>query len=116
MEPIAKRNVAKLASNKDVEIFIAYANFLNSKFMTIDLAKEVQITLLLIKKVILRIEWANFIDIFSKKLRKMLPKNTGINKHIIELVNGKQPSYRLIYSLNLVELETFNIYIEINLA
>ena len=41
-----------------------------------------------------------------------VPKNTSINKHAIELQNGKQSLYRPIYSLGPIELETLKIYIE----
>lgn len=41
-----------------------------------------------------------------------LPKNTKINKHAIELVEGKQFLYRSIYSLTLLELEILKTYIE----
>ena len=41
-----------------------------------------------------------------------LSKNIVINKHTIELVKGKQPSYGPIYNLGLVELETLKAYIE----
>ena len=44
-----------------------------------------------------------------------LPKNTGINKHAIELYNGKQPLYRPIYSLEPIELETLKTYIKTHL-
>ena len=44
-----------------------------------------------------------------------LPENTGINKHAIELQDGKQPPYGSIYSLKLVKLETLKTYIETNL-
>ena len=44
-----------------------------------------------------------------------LPKNTGINKHAIELQDGKQPPYRSIYSLRLVELEILKTYLETHL-
>ena len=44
-----------------------------------------------------------------------LPENTGINEHAIELVEGKQPPYRPIYSLGPVELETLKAYIETHL-
>lgn len=44
-----------------------------------------------------------------------LLKNTGINKYVIKLVEGKQLPYGLIYSLNLIELEILKIYIEIYL-
>ena len=42
----------------------------------------------------------------------MLPKQTDLNKHAIELKGGKQLFYRPIYSLRLVELETLKIYIK----
>ena len=41
-----------------------------------------------------------------------LLKNTGINKHAIKLHDAKQPPYRQIYILALVELETLKIYIK----
>ncbi len=44
-----------------------------------------------------------------------LPENTGINKHVIELIEEKQPLYEPIYALSLVELETLRIYIKTHL-
>ncbi len=44
-----------------------------------------------------------------------LPKNTGINEHVIELVEVKQLPYGPIYSLGPVELETLKAYIETHL-
>ena len=44
-----------------------------------------------------------------------LPENTGINKHAIELVEGKQPPNGPIYSLGPVELEMLKAYIETHL-
>ncbi len=41
-----------------------------------------------------------------------LPKQTGMNKHAIELIEGKQPPYGPIYALSLVVLETLKTYIE----
>lgn len=46
----------------------------------------------------------------------MLAKRTELNKHAIELQDGKRPPYGPIYSLGPVELETLKTYIEINLA
>ena len=45
----------------------------------------------------------------------MLPERTELNEHAIELKEIKQPLYRSIYSLGLVELETLKIYIETHL-
>ncbi len=44
-----------------------------------------------------------------------LSENTGLNEHVIELVEGKQPPYGLIYALSPVELETLKTYIETHL-
>ena len=52
-----------------------------------------------------------FFDLVSK-----LPKYIGIKNHIIELINGQEPPYGLIYSLGLVELETLKAYIKTSLA
>ena len=41
-----------------------------------------------------------------------LPENTNMNKHTIELVEDKQPSYGPIYSLGPVKLETLKTYIQ----
>ena len=39
-------------------------------------------------------------------------ENTKINQYIIELIDNKQPFYRPIYTLSLVELEILKIYIK----
>lgn len=39
-------------------------------------------------------------------------KNTGIIKYAIELVNRKQPFYRPIYAISLMELETLKAKIK----
>ena len=41
-----------------------------------------------------------------------LLENTGTNEHANKLEKGKQPFYKLIYSLGPMELETLKIYIE----
>ena len=51
-----------------------------------------------------------------KESAKVLPEQTGINKHAIELADDKQPSHRPIYNLGLVELKTLKTYIKTNLA
>ncbi len=60
-------------------------------------------------------EYADYADVFSVDLAMELPENTGINEHVIELVEGKQSPYGPIYSLSLVELETLKTYIETHL-
>ena len=62
------------------------------------------------------VEYLDFADVFSKKSANVLSERTGANEHAIKLEEGKQPSYGLIYSLRLVELETLKTYIKTNLA
>lgn len=44
-----------------------------------------------------------------------LPEHTGMNNHVIELKNGKQLTYRPIYSLGLIKLKTLKTYIKTHL-
>ncbi len=44
-----------------------------------------------------------------------LPQNTSMNKHAIELIEGKQLPYGPIYTLSPMELETLKAYIETHL-
>lgn len=60
--------------------------------------------------------YTNFVDIFSPNLAFKLFRHTGINNHIIELENSQQLSYKPLYSLGLVELETLKAYIKTNLV
>ena len=62
------------------------------------------------------VEYLDFADIFLKKSANIVSKRTRVNEHAIKLEKGKQPSYKPIYSLEPVELETFKTYIETNLA
>ena len=80
------------------------------------LAWETQIASLLVEKITVPAEYSNFADVFSKELAEVLPERTGINKHAIELEDSKQPPYRPIYNLSMVELETLKTYIKTNLA
>ena len=62
------------------------------------------------------IEYSDFADVFLEKSANILPERTQANKHAIKLEKGKQPPYRLIYSLGPVELKTIKAYIETNLS
>ena len=72
--------------------------------------------LLLAKKVTVLAKCLDFADIFLKKSANIPPKQIGVNKHSIELEEGKQLPYGPIYSLRPVELEIFKTYIMTNLA
>ena len=60
-------------------------------------------------------KYFDYVDIFFLNLAMELSKNTRINKHVIKLINEKQPSYEPIYALNPVELEILKAYIKIYL-
>lgn len=61
-------------------------------------------------------KYTDFAKVFSPDPVAKLPEYTGINNHAINLIDGKQPFYKLIYSPKLVESEILKTYIEINLA
>ena len=117
IELINKKKFVKATLNKNIEVFVVYvsSSSLGSK-MTIQPAWKAQIVLLLAKKIIIPAKYANFSDVFLKKSAKVLQEHIGINKNAVELEDGKQPPYRLIYSLGLIKLETLKTYIQINLA
>ena len=60
-------------------------------------------------------KYFDYADVFLTGLAIKLSENTGINKHAIELIKGKQLPYRLIYALIPVELETLKAYIKTHL-
>lgn len=72
--------------------------------------------LLLTKEISISEKYANFSDIFSKESTAVVPNYLNINKYAIDLESGKQISYRPIYSLDLLKLETLKTYIKTNLA
>ena len=84
--------------------------------MTIYLAKRAQLALLLAKKVMVPTKYSDFADVFIEKSANVFPEQTGANVHAIELEEGKQPSYRSIYSLGPVEFKTLKTYIETYLS
>ena len=99
----------------DKEAFVVHMAYLGSK-MSIHPACEAQIALLLAKKVSVPKEYADFLDVFSKKSMAVLLNCLYINKHTINLKLGKQLPYGPIYNLGPVELETLKTYIKANLA
>ena len=68
------------------------------------------------KKTRILIEYSDFSNIFFLDSASELLEYTRINDHPINLLDNKQSSYGLIYSLGLVELEILKTYIETNLA
>lgn len=56
-------------------------------------------------------KYTDFANIFFTKLTVKVFKHMAMNDHIIKLVDNWKPSYDLIYSLGMVELETLKTYI-----
>lgn len=60
-------------------------------------------------------KYSDYANVFFSDLVIELPKNTGINEYVIELIDDKQPLYGSIYTLSPVELETLKTYFETHL-
>ena len=72
--------------NKNIEAFMIYVSFLSLRFKIIIYpAQKAQILLLLAKKVIFPTDYLDIANLLLKKLAKVLPKQIGINKHVIKL-------------------------------
>ena len=69
-----------------------------------------------IKKVTILAKYIDFVNVFSKKLAIKLSKYLYINKYAINPEKDKQLIYKLIYSLELIKLESFKTYFKTNLA
>ena len=86
--------------------------------MPVHFKKQAQVGALLFDKAPTKVlaEYFNYSNVFSVEDIIELLENTKINKHTIKLKKDKQSSFRSIYSLELVELETLKTYIKTNLA
>ena len=86
--------------------------------LDVHLSRRPQVSSLIAKEAPTKVpaKYLDFADLFSPDLASKLPEHTGINNHTIELVDGQQPPYGPIYSLEPVELKTLKTYIETNLA
>ena len=121
VELIDKKEFAKATLDKESTTFVvqvlALEAPLRSAKMRILPARAAQIATLKQDEVPTKVppKDTDYADVFSFDLAMELPENTGINKHAIELQDGKQPPYGPIYSLGPVELETLKTYIETHL-
>lgn len=117
---INKKEFVALALDANSETFVVYVVALNIKStnIAIHLSPSAQIELLKVNKAPTTVfaKYSDYTNIFLLKLTAKLPEYTGINNHAIDLEKDKHPSYGLIYSLKLVELETFKAYIKTDLA
>ena len=117
IESINEKKLAKVVLDKNVEAFMINISSLSLGLkIIIHPAKKVQITLLLVEKVTIpAAKYPDFTNVFAEKSANILLEQTKLDKHTIELKQGKEPLYRPIYSLKSVEFKIFKTYIEINL-
>ena len=100
--------------NEKSETFIVYVASFNL-VPGIYPDRETQITFLLTKEVKIPDKYLYFTNVFLEEKTLVLPERTKLNEHAINLEDGKQPPYKLIYNLGLVKLKTLKIYIETHL-
>ena len=122
IELVVKKELAAAALNPEYETYIVHVTSLSFALLVASLdvypSQRSQISGLIVEEALTKVsaEYSDFADVFSPDLASELPEHTGINNHAIELVEGQQPPYGPIYSLEPVELETLKAYIETNLA
>ena len=121
VELVGKKEFVAAALDPEHETYVVHVASLSSTplaFLDVHPSRRPQVSGLIAVKASTKIsaKYSDFADVFSPDLAFELPEHIGINDHAIELVNGQQPSYGPIYSLEPVELETLKAYIETNLA
>ena len=87
----------------DSETFVMYVAIWERKKMVVDPGRKaqieaqsgVQVGALLFDKAPTKVlvEYSDYSDIFSTENAAKLPKNTGMNEHVIELEEAKQPPF-----------------------
>lgn len=100
-------------------IHVAFlANSNKSLKMFIHLSYKAQLALLIANNAHIAVlsKCFNYANMILSESTIELPEHTKINDHLLDLIEGQQPSYGLIYSLKLVELETLKTYIITNLV
>lgn len=112
---ISQKKFAAAALDLTKKVFIVYITYLD-RMILIYLACKAKIALLIVNNIIILAKYLDIIDFFLKKLAIKLFNYLAINKHSINLMLDKQLSYSPNYSLRLVKLKIFKIYIKNNLA
>ena len=121
VELIGKKEFAKAALDEESKTSVRHIITLGvspgSPKITMHPSQAVQITALKQDEAPTKVslEYKDYAYILSFDLAIKSPKNSGININAIELENGKQTPYRLIYSVGLVELDTLKTYIKTHL-
>lgn len=114
MEFINKKEFAKAVLDKNSETFVLHILALEATENSIHPSQAAQIAALQWDKAFFNIPigFSDNTDVFSLDLAIELPEKTGINEHILDLIEEKQTPYGPIYVLSLVEMETLKTYIK----
>ena len=121
---MGKKEFAAAALDPKHETYVVHVGsvssdaLLSSSPLNVHPFRRPQISSLIVEKAPTKVsaEYLDFADVFSPDLASELPEHTGINDHIIKLVDGcQEPPYGPIDSLGPVELKT-KVYIETNLT
>ena len=121
---IGRKKFVAAALNLEYETYIVHVRLVSSvtspssPLLDIHLLSRPQIFGVITEETSMKVsaKYSDFVDVFSLDLASKLFKHTGINNHVIELVDGQQSPYGPIYSPRPVQLETLKAYIETNLA
>ena len=121
---VSKKEFAAATLHPEYETYVVYIRSVSSNALpsfpplNVHPFHRPQIFGLIAKEALTKVlaKYLDFADIFLPDLAFELPKHIGINDHAIKLVDGQQPSYGLIYSLEPIELKTLKAYIKTNLA
>lgn len=115
MELINKGEFANSALDENVKKLVVHIATLSAALiMQVRSLSQAHVSLLLADKALIKVasEYLNYVDIFLFDLIMEQSKNTSMNEHTIELIEGKQPPYGPIYRLEPVKLETLKTYIK----
>lgn len=113
VELVKKREFAVAALDPKDEIFVVHV----TPFAISDeiySSHKVQIASFTVNEALTTIfpKYFNFTNVFFSELTTELFEYTRINNYAINLVDGKQSLYELIFSLGLVELKSLKIYMK----
>lgn len=115
MELINKKEFAATVLDKNVKTFEIYLATLSAALaIQVYFFFQAQVKLLLTDKAFVKVlsKYLDYTDVFSFDLVIGQFENSSMNEYIIELVKGKYPPYKPIYSLEPIELETLKTYIQ----
>lgn len=119
---MGEKKFTTIALDLEHKIYIVYVGLVSfitlpsSSSLNIYPSHRPQISSLIAEKTFTKVpnKYIDFANVFTSNLTSELPEYTGINKHVIKLIDDQQSPYGPFYSLEPVELETLKVYIKTN--